>query len=79
VCLGIPMQIQSIDGFLARCTAKGVQRDVNLFMLQHDLPAAGDYVVVQRGYATGRLSAEDAAAAWEVYDRMLAAEPPDGP
>ena len=32
MCLGIPMQIRSIDGFVAHCEAKGVQRDVNLFI-----------------------------------------------
>jgi HupF/HypC family. len=34
MCLAIPMQIESIDGFTARCQAKGVWRDVSLFMMQ---------------------------------------------
>ena len=76
MCIGIPMQIQSIAGFLARCTAKGVEREANLFMLQHELPAVGDYVVVHLGYAINRVSPEDAAAAWELFDAMLAAEAP---
>jgi hydrogenase expression/formation protein HypC len=66
------MQIQSIDGFLARCTAKGTEREANLFMLQHDLPSIGDFVVVHLGYAIDRVTAAEAAAAWEVYDQMLA-------
>lgn len=73
MCLGIPMQIQSVDGFVARCTAKGVQREANLFMLQHEPVGVGDYVVVHLGYAIERVSAEEAAAAWEIYDQMLAA------
>ena len=77
MCLGIPLQIQSIDGFVARCTAKGVEREANLFMLQHEPPLVGDYVVVHLGYAVDRVSAEAAASAWEVYDQMLAAEAPD--
>ena len=33
------MQIREIDGFVAHCEAKGVQRDVNLFMmLPRNLP-----------------------------------------
>ena len=76
MCIGIPMQIQSIAGFLARCTAKGVEREANLFMLQHELPTVGDYVVVHLGYAINRVSPEDAAAAWELFDAMLAAEAP---
>ena len=73
MCLGIPMQIQSIDGFIARCCAKGAEREANLFMLQHESLAVGDYVVVHLGYAVDRVSAEEAAAAWEVYDQLLAA------
>ena len=76
MCIGIPMQIQSIDGFLARCTAKGAEREANLFMLQHELPTVGDYVVVHLGYAVNRISAEEAAAAWELFDAMLAADAP---
>lgn len=74
MCLGIPMQIRSIDGFLARCEAKGVERDANLLMLGHEDPAVGDYVVVHLGYAVDKVSAQEAATAWEIYDQMLAAE-----
>ena len=74
MCLGIPMQIKQIDGFAARCEAKGVERDVSLFMLQHEPLQAGDFVIVHVGYAIQKVSAEEAATAWEVYDEMLAAE-----
>jgi hydrogenase expression/formation protein HypC len=70
------MQIESIDGFVARCTAKGVEREASLFMLQHEPPAVGDFVVVHLGYAVDRVSAEEAAAAWEIYDQLLAAGEP---
>lgn len=72
MCLGIPMQIESIDGFVARCTAKGVEREANLLMLQHEPLAVGDFVVVHLGYAVDRVSPEEAAAAWEIYDQLLA-------
>jgi hydrogenase expression/formation protein HypC len=68
------MQIRSIDGFLARCEAKGVERDANLLMLGHEDLAVGDYVVVHLGYAVDKVSAQEAATAWEIYDQMLAAE-----
>jgi len=71
MCLGIPMQIKQIDGFNARCEAKGVERDVSLFMLQHEPLAEGDFVVVHVGYAIQKVSPEEAASAWEVYDEML--------
>jgi hydrogenase expression/formation protein HypC len=74
MCLGIPMQIREIDGFVARCEAKGVERDVSLFMMQDEALAAGDYVVVHVGYAIQKITAQEARTAWELYDQMLAAE-----
>lgn len=74
MCLGIPMQIRSIEGFVARCEAKGVERDVSLFMMQDEPLAAGDYVVVHVGYAIQKITPQEARSAWELYDQMLAGE-----
>jgi hydrogenase expression/formation protein HypC len=68
------MQIQRIEGFVARCEAKGVERDVSLFMLQDDTLQPGDHVVVHVGYAIQKISPQEARTAWELYDQMLAAE-----
>ena len=59
MCLGIPMQIKEIEGFIARCEAKGVSRDVNLFMLQHEALKPEDYVVVHVGYAIQKITPQD--------------------
>ena len=75
MCLGIPMEIKEIDGFNARCEAKGIEREVSLFMLQHEPLQPGDFVVVHVGYAIQKVSPDAAASAWEVYDEMLAADP----
>jgi len=75
MCLGIPMQIQSIDGYTARCEAKGVQRDVSLFMLQDEGLSVDDFVVVHVGYAIQKITPQEARSAWEIYDLML--EAPD--
>lgn len=75
MCLGIPMRIKSINGFTAHCEAKGVERDVNLFMLQHEQFNIDDYVMVHVGYAIQKISHQDAQTAWELYDQMLAAGP----
>jgi hydrogenase expression/formation protein HypC len=74
MCLGIPMQIREIDGYVARCEAKGVEREVNLFMLQDDDIGIGDFVMVHIGYALQKMTAQEARSAWEIYDQMLAAE-----
>ena len=74
MCLGIPMQIKSIDGFMARCEAKGVERDVSLFMMQDDKLVVDDFIVVHVGYAIQKISPQEAQTAWQIYDEMLAAE-----
>jgi hydrogenase expression/formation protein HypC len=74
MCLGIPMQIKSIDGFMANCEAKGIRRDVSLFMMQDDALQVDDYVVVHVGYAIQKITPQEARTAWELYDQMLAGE-----
>jgi hydrogenase expression/formation protein HypC len=74
MCLGIPMQVDEINGFVARCSAKGVEREVNLFMLPEGEIRVGDYVMVHVGYAIQRMTEEDARSAWELFDQMLAEE-----
>ena len=74
MCLGIPMQIKSIDGFTANCEAKGVHREVSLFMLQDEDFRVDDYVVVHVGYAIQKITPLEARTAWEMYDLMLAGE-----
>lgn len=74
MCLGIPMQIKSIDGFTAHCEAKGVERDVSLFMMQDSQLDVDDYVVVHIGYAIQKVSPQEAQTAWELYDQMLDSE-----
>ena len=74
MCLAIPMQIVEIDGFMARCHAKGIERDISLFMLQDEPLAPDDYVMVHVGYAIQKVSEEEARSAWQLYDEVLAME-----
>jgi hydrogenase expression/formation protein HypC len=78
MCLGIPMQIKSIDGFTANCEAKGVHRDVSLFMMQDEDFQIDDFVVVHVGYAIQKITPQEARTAWEMYDLMLAGDPGEG-
>jgi hydrogenase expression/formation protein HypC len=68
------MQITQVDGFIARCEAKGIQRDVNLFLMQDTELDSGDFVMVHVGYAIQKITEEHARSAWELYDEMLAVE-----
>jgi hydrogenase expression/formation protein HypC len=70
------MQIQEIHGFNALCSAKGVEREVNLFLLGEGAVKPGDYVIVHVGYAIQKMSEEEARSTWELLDEILALEGP---
>ena len=74
MCLGIPMQIDEIDGYTAHCSAKGVSRSVSTFLLQDEQLQTGDYVIVHVGYAIQKITAQEAQSTWELLDEMLALE-----
>jgi hydrogenase expression/formation protein HypC len=68
------MRVDSIDGFLARCSARGVSREVSLFLLEEGSVKIGDQVLVHVGYAIQIVSDEEAEATWEIFDEVLSAE-----
>ncbi|RCX26553.1 hydrogenase maturation protein HypC [Thioalbus denitrificans] len=72
------MQVDEVNGFVARCSAKGVEREVNLFLMQGEPVDVGDYVMVHVGYAIQKMTEQEARSAWELYDEMLAAAGPAG-
>jgi len=73
MCLAVPMQIESIDGFQCTCAARGIEREVSLFLLQGEDLAPGDHVLVHVGYAIQKVTADEAAESWELFDEVLAA------
>ena len=74
MCLGIPMKVIEVEGFNARCEAKGVEREVSLFMLQDQEIRVGDYVMIHVGYAIQKMTPQEARSAWELFDQVLAAD-----
>ena len=74
MCLAIPMQVLEVNGLSARCEAKGIERTVSLFLLQHETVKAGEMLMIHVGYAIQKISPEAARSAWELYDEMLAAD-----
>lgn len=74
MCLGVPMRVIARDGFLARCEAKGIERSVSLFLIQHEEVAPGDHVMVHVGYAIQKMSEAEARSTWDLYDEMFARE-----
>ena len=74
MCLAVPMKITAVDGFLCTCEARGIEREVSLFMMQDDDIDIGDNILVHVGYAIQKVSAEESAESWKLFDEMLAAE-----
>ncbi|RPI12811.1 MAG: HypC/HybG/HupF family hydrogenase formation chaperone [Lysobacterales bacterium] len=71
MCLAVPMMIKSVDGYAAVCEAKGIEREVSLFMLQDEPLAPGDHVLVHVGYAIQKVSEEEARLTWELFEEIL--------
>ena len=74
MCLGVPMRIVEIDGFNATCEARGIRRQANLFLLQHEDLRPGDLVMIHVGNAIQKMTEEEASSAWALYDEMLERE-----
>lgn len=74
MCLGVPMLVVEVTGFVARCEARGVNRDASLWLVQHESIAPGDHVMVHGGNVLQKITAEEAEASWAVIDEMLAEE-----
>jgi hydrogenase expression/formation protein HypC len=74
MCLGVPMRVKEIDGFSARCEARGIERKVSLFLLQHEDVRVGDLVMIHVGNAIQKMTEDEAHSAWEIYDEMFELE-----
>ncbi len=74
MCLGIPMRVVEVNGYSARCEARGEERTVSLFLMQETAIGPGDYVMVHLGQVLQTMTEREAEEAWELYDQILAAE-----
>jgi hydrogenase expression/formation protein HypC len=75
MCLAIPGQVvEMVDpaNRLARVTVTGVQRTVNVGLLDGMQPpvAAGDWVLIHVGFAISRVDETEAAATLALLERM---------
>ena len=50
-----------------------MEREVRLFMIQGEDLEPGDNIIVQVGYAIQKVSEEEAAESWALFDEILAA------
>ncbi len=70
MCLGVPMKIETINGGVARCQARGIFREVNLMLMAGTALGPGDFVMVHVGYAIQKIGQADARTSWELHDQM---------
>jgi hydrogenase expression/formation protein HypC len=71
------MRVVQVEGLLARCEAKGIERTVSLFLMQEQTVVPGDRLLIHVGYAIQKISEQEARSAWDLYDEMLASSAPD--
>jgi hydrogenase expression/formation protein HypC len=68
------MRIKEINGFNARCEARGIERNASLFLLQHEDLKIGDLVMIHVGNAIQKMTEEDAKTTWDLFDEIFEAE-----
>jgi hydrogenase expression/formation protein HypC len=71
VCLAIPGQIMDVvdeDNHLARVDVVGVQRNVNIGLLDDVGP--GDWVLIHVGFAISQIDEEEAQATRQLLEEM---------
>jgi hydrogenase expression/formation protein HypC len=59
MCVGVPMQVISIEGDQAMTEVDGVKREASLMLLDQDV-VVGDFVIIHAGFAISKLDQEDA-------------------
>jgi len=70
MCLAFPMQIDTIDGYTASCSSRGISREINIFMFQQGELKPGDYIMVHVGYAIQKIDPGEARLALKTEDAM---------
>ncbi len=59
MCVGVPMQVISIDGDNIVAETDGVRRQASLMLLADDV-AVGDFLIIHAGFAISKLDEEEA-------------------
>lgn len=73
MCVGVPMQVISIEGDQAMTEVDGVKREASLMLLDQEVKV-GDFVIVHAGFAISKLDEEDAKATLELMREVYAPE-----
>ncbi|ENY5350791.1 HypC/HybG/HupF family hydrogenase formation chaperone [Klebsiella sp. CN_Kp088] len=82
MCIGIPGQIRTIDGVVAKVEVCGIQREVDLTLVGADdeqgQPRIGQWVLVHVGFAMSVINEAEARDTLEALQNMFEVEPDVG-
>ncbi len=73
MCVGVPMQIVSIEGDNAVAEIDGVKREASLMLLGDEV-ALGDFVIVHAGFAISKLDEQEARETLELMREAFTPE-----
>lgn len=71
MCLTVPMKVEEISHPRARCSAMGQERWADLTLMGDNLPAVGDYVVIQLGFVQRTVPEDEAMDSYRLFDQIL--------
>ncbi len=69
MCLGVPMQVVSINEDLAVCEIDGVRREASLMLVEG--VTVGDFVLIHAGFAIEKLDEDDARETLRLFRALL--------
>ena len=73
MCLGIPGQIVEItdaENYLAKVEVNGVRRIISVRLLEKEMPAPQDWVLVHVGFAMANIDEEEARLTLEAMEKL---------
>lgn len=73
MCVGVPMQVISIEGDQAMTEVDGVKREASLMLLDEEVKV-GDFVIVHAGFAISKLDEEEAKTTLELMREVFSPE-----
>ena len=68
MCIGIPMQLVSMDGSIGVVEEGGVRHQISLALLED--AEVGQYVLIHAGYAISQLDPEEAAETLDLLQQV---------
>ncbi|GAB4298241.1 MAG: HypC/HybG/HupF family hydrogenase formation chaperone [Desulfuromonadia bacterium] len=73
MCLGVPMQVVSVEGDLVVAEIDGVVREASRAMIDDPL-SPGDYVIVHAGFVISKLDTEEAEETLRIMREVFTPE-----